>query len=427
MTAEFEYKGIWWLPDKPDEQIPGILKYSNDTGAILDLIGALPRGKYKFDFILGFTENGKSVSLYNSFELQRGFNLPGIETTKIYSNFAFIGSEHIDNSSKLKFYKSIIYLDYLDEWVNIREGFKIDQNWKDKEVTIKYKLPEGVETNIGNKFKMTLNPTAKGPSLNIVQKEAKITQRINCLFEYKRKQSFDKILENENHFERFLTLCSQRPLYPLEFILLNKDNQGKYSIKFEVFYQIPKYEKPKKDLIPFDFLVQFKKIERNFDTIINRWFDSQSSLETCYIPYFNNFFGKQLYTSDKFLNICRAIEAFHRDTIGIRDPTTRKEYHYQKRVLEIFKNGSACFNFLLKIRNKISFSEKIKNYRNDFTHSNPIMSNRNKKYLETHFLTEKLTIILTSAILQYLGLSKKEIKHMIDETSLYTHIKHKIK
>ncbi|MFC2110869.1 HEPN domain-containing protein [Bacteroidota bacterium] len=427
MTEIIEHKGIWWLPDNHSEQIHGILKYDPEEGVKLDLIGAFPRQVDKFELILGFTENGKSVTLYNSFEIQRGFNLPGMDTQKIYSNFAIVGSEHIDNLKNLKFYKSVIFLKHLDEWVNKREGFKIDQNLKEREVTIKYRLPEGIETKVGNKFKLTINPTAKGPSLNIVQKEAKITQRINCIFSYSRKKSFNDILEDISHFEQFLTLCSQRPTHPIEFYLLNKDEKGKFTKRFDIYHQITIDKTAKKDLTPFDFLVQFKPIEAKFEALINKWFSSHTNLETCYIPFFNNYFGKHLYTSDKFLNMCRALEAFHRDTIGVNDPTTGREYHYKKRIIEVFDSVRSCFNFLLKIRDKNRFADKIKNYRNDFTHSNPILLDRNKKYLETHYLTEKLTIIMSCALLHYQGLTKKEIKQRMTDTSLYSHIKYKMK
>jgi hypothetical protein len=34
-----EWAGIWWLPDAPDEQIPGVLRYEPDGGLVLSLIG----------------------------------------------------------------------------------------------------------------------------------------------------------------------------------------------------------------------------------------------------------------------------------------------------------------------------------------------------------------------------------------------------
>lgn len=35
-----EWSGLWWLPDDPDQQVPGILRYSPDDGPVLSLIGA---------------------------------------------------------------------------------------------------------------------------------------------------------------------------------------------------------------------------------------------------------------------------------------------------------------------------------------------------------------------------------------------------
>lgn len=35
-----EWAGLWWLPDDPDERIPGVLRYEPEGGLVLSLIGA---------------------------------------------------------------------------------------------------------------------------------------------------------------------------------------------------------------------------------------------------------------------------------------------------------------------------------------------------------------------------------------------------
>lgn len=427
MKNEKEFKGIWWLPENPNDEIYGTVKFSNEDGTTLDLFGSFKSNKREYEIILGFTSNGKWITLYNSFDIQKGFSRPGFDSCKIFSNFMFIGKEHLEKKSTLKFHKSSVYLKNLDEWVNKRESFKIEQNWKEKEVTINYKLPESSKIELNDNLSLTINPTSKGPSHNIVQKEVKITQRIGCNLEYKRKQNFDKILQDISHFENFLTFCSQKPTYPLEFSVIIKKPKEKQNSVFEIYYQVTKPSKIQKDLSPFDFLVYFRNIEPKFEDVIKKWFFTKDILDTCYVPYFNNYYGKQLYTTDKFLNICRAIEAFHRDTVGEIDPTTSRPYYYKKRIIEIMNDCNSSFNFLLKIRDKDKFAIKIKDFRNDFTHSNPLLNNINKKYLETHYLTEKLTIILTCAILKYLDFTNKEIKIMIENTSLYNRLKYKRK
>lgn len=427
MTNSFELKGIFWLPDVEAYQVHGILKYEPEHGVTLDIIGAFVGKKHEFDFILGFIENGKYVTLYNCFEIQRGFSLPGMNTSKIFANYALLGSYHVGKKSQLKFQMATIYLKNLDEWVNKREGFQINEDYRNNEVVIKYKLPENIVTKIEQNFKLTLNPTAKWPGWSLVQKEAKVTQRINCGIEYNNKKPFFDILEDINHFEQFLILCSQRPTYPLEFYLLNKDNEGNFSNRFDIYYKVSFENSTKKDLIPLDFLVSFNYIQGNIGNIFKSWFSTKRKLDTCYVPFFNNYYGHTLYTSDKFLNICRALEAFHRVTVGVKNPLTGSKFSYKERVIEVINLVKYCCNSIVKIRNTDSFAEKIKNYRNDFTHSNRVAFEGNKKYLEIYGLTEKLTIILSCAILYHIGISKLEIRRMIDATGLYFHLKRKKK
>lgn len=40
LGGECEWAGLWWLPDEPDHQVPGTLRYTEDGGLRLALIGA---------------------------------------------------------------------------------------------------------------------------------------------------------------------------------------------------------------------------------------------------------------------------------------------------------------------------------------------------------------------------------------------------
>jgi ApeA-like protein len=40
MMEEFEYQRYWWLPDEPEERVPGTLKFDPEGGASLNLLGS---------------------------------------------------------------------------------------------------------------------------------------------------------------------------------------------------------------------------------------------------------------------------------------------------------------------------------------------------------------------------------------------------
>jgi len=40
MIEEFEYKGKWWLLDKPEKRISSTLRFTPAEGAVLELIGS---------------------------------------------------------------------------------------------------------------------------------------------------------------------------------------------------------------------------------------------------------------------------------------------------------------------------------------------------------------------------------------------------
>jgi len=64
----FEYSGVWRLPNEPDNQISGVLRFNSVDGANLDLIGSFVPGFGKqIDYapiIHGFTTNAIKITLW---------------------------------------------------------------------------------------------------------------------------------------------------------------------------------------------------------------------------------------------------------------------------------------------------------------------------------------------------------------------------
>ena len=85
LTEVFEFNGRWWQPKGDSRQVSGTLKYSPEKGAVLllnDLIidpASLLCG-INPDIVLGITEQGEKITLYNCYGNRWKRNMPGYST-----------------------------------------------------------------------------------------------------------------------------------------------------------------------------------------------------------------------------------------------------------------------------------------------------------------------------------------------------------
>jgi hypothetical protein len=420
MTESFEYKGKWYLPDQdPKTAISGIIKFDPKEGARLELIGGFPRDKGKIQIIWGLIAGSKAVTLYNSFEISRKNILDELETADYLVSVIFIGG-WFDNEADLVFNKATSDVVYLDNWLNTIHGFKVRHDKEKPKTTIEYELPEPIEIPLPQKVQLILQPSAKGPTLRRVQKEVTITQKIQLIIQSKKKLRFRYILKELFHFQNFLTVITQKPIYPKELSVFFKVKNEKKFHEARVFYQLRSFpEKTNEYLDPKNFILLYPSIKENLISIVQTWYAKKKILEPTITPYITTFQNTTSFTSDKFLELARAIEAFDRETTGERNLI------YVKRVLRVLKKYRKAYNGVFKIKKFSTLATRIKTFRNDFTHSNPMTSRESKKYLETHYMNEKMKVVLACALLNEAGVTLETLKKGIEETVLYNHIKYR--
>jgi len=420
MTQDFQYKGFWFLPSDPKTKVAGTIYFEVKKGLTLDLIGSFPRKSKTKESIWGILEDGRYVTLSSNFEISRSFNFPGLEIAKYKSNLLFIGT-HFNANRDISFKKISVHYSYLDEWLNINSGFKkIETIPENHKISIEYELPGPIDVVLNTNTKLSINLVATPPSRSIVQKDVIIKQKAFINFNYKRKATIDNIFEDTFHFQNLLTLCLQRPAYHKEVIGYLSEKGTKMPHKIQIYFPVNHLPVIEKELHPIDILIRYRRIAPKFTDVIKSWYDKKGILETATDPFFSTYYNPYLYTTDKFLNLARSMEAFHRDTIG-GTATNRV------RFTEVFTKFSKQFNPTLKIPSKVKFINKILQYRNDYTHSNPILKSKDKRFIELHYISEKLQLIMTCALLNEHHLTAKEIIESIENTRLYTHIRHKIK
>ncbi len=447
MIEEFAYKGVWWLPDNPKEQVSGTLRFTPGEGATLDLIGSfgdIKRTNKMLDpeIILGISSDGKQITLYECFETGSTISFPGFPISSFSANSVFIGAL-FQKSEDMKFKSISVHYLHLDEWAGI-SGFELKNLWE-KEVIIKYKLPEPIQVDISNGLKISINIRATMPQHSFVQKEATIKQKTEIKIETSEDKSFEDYRKIIFHIQNFLSLGIMESVHPLAIAGLTEVNKMMIEDKahyppVEVFYTLSDIPKGHEPLHPLDMLFTFKDISNRFESFLRNWFEKKDLLEPVYNLYFGTLYNPNMYLEHRFLSLIQAIESFHQCIYGgeylpdedykvvydalvpaipeavrsdLKDRLKEylkygNEFSLRKRLKEIVDKYQEILDRF--IENKNAFIEKVVDTRNYQTHHDKELKERAAKGKDLYWLTQKLKMYLEICLLTELGFRSEEIK-----------------
>lgn len=135
MRIEEEYvkNGYFWLPEKEQLKIPGILTIKDGGYIELEVVGYFDedifnaiKGDEDLSRIIGHVEKDGLVTLDNCFYTEKNISFGGISKSKICVNKALCGVAY-DKDEQLTFNSLSFSVDCMDEWVGI-SGINISNN-----------------------------------------------------------------------------------------------------------------------------------------------------------------------------------------------------------------------------------------------------------------------------------------------------------
>jgi hypothetical protein len=404
----------------------------------------------RWSIILGFTLQGKRVTLVDCLELTTHLNFPGMPTSKIVSNLLFVGA-HFNTEDSILFDAMSASYSLLDEWLDI-SGFEIEHLWKEKELLLKYRLPKKIEVPVNDSYVLSFEFTANKPLFP--RTEAIIKQQSHIKIkpsEEKPLYFYDYIFHN---LQNLLSLATMKTVNPLSFIA-SKGTDRPQTI--DVYFRNPHYVQDKqKPHTQSDMLFTFHDIKENLVNHLVTWLNKAKLLQPVHNLYFGALYNPRMYIEHRFLSLCQAVEAYHRriysgtyqetdeyrknlyplllsaipDGIekGFRDSikarlTYLNEYSLRKRFAQILKQ----YNTLAQpiIPNLNEFTEDVINTRNFLTHYDKDLDTRAKKGEELYILTERLKFVLELCFLSEFGFKTEEVEMLIRRTNRYNYLKMK--
>lgn len=460
MIDKFEYKGIWWLPDKPEKRISGTLRFTPNEGAILELIGSFKGIKdinkmLEPEIILGISSNGKKITLHKCSETKSNISFPGLLTSSFYANEVFVGA-HFQRSEDIKFRELSIRYSYLDEWGNI-SGFNIQHHDK-KEVVIKYKQPEPIQASIGEDCKIFIDIQATYSIHSIGQKEAGVKQETYIRIKHSVEKSLDEYWNIMRHIQNFLSLGVTEPVYPLAIIGITEANKQTindklYNPPVEIYYHSPEISRAPRTLYAHDMLFTFKDISDRFEIFLKNWFEKANTLGPVYDLYFGTLYNPRMYLQHQFLSLIQAIEAYHRRKFEGKylsdddyEPIYKKfeefinklpiessfkealksklkygnEYSLRKRLKDLLEKYKGVVDDF--IENKDAFINRVVDTRNYLTHYDENLREKAVDGEQLYCVTQQLKIVIVICLLSELGFNFEEIKNLLARNRRYKYV-----
>lgn len=411
------YKGYWWLPSVPDDQVAGTLAVETDGDLRLELYGAFGQEDNGVNFerepdkvIYGrcYAPNGhmKNISLY---ECHSAINLnfsSSFPITRYSCQYALIGV-HTLSLNDAVFFEAHVSFDELVFWCPPKN---ITTCFNESKVTITFDYSDEKATldeiKIGNELILRLN---QGGSYKPDYPKVLVEQSTYLEVLKEGLSGFD-ILGTSRMFGSFLSLAM---LYPVEHgtvTLFSRDcfqtteDGRRYYHPIELVTHLYKGVSEKRIKQP-EMLFKHEDVADTFADIYKR-FCTDKSIALIWSNLIDSLEKKRVFTSNDFLVVVQALDGF-----SIR---YREEGNFMSQLTSLYDE----FKDIKRLKLTSDDLRATKGSRDYYTHILKLEKKERRYALDgaqLFNLTKKLRVLLICCMLKFLGMDNEKINSLLNK------------
>lgn len=472
MMTTNEYTGYWWLPSLQDDQVPGTIKISEKNQIRIELLGVLQKGNEtlnnendellnskKHEIILGFTKNGKLITIFQASFFGSNNNYPGINSETYNINYFLIGA-HYRKPEEMKFFKLGVRYSHLSIWTYLGgskflESFN-NQFSEDKDL-FNSDLPELTAKTTKGEVKICVGINREAQNFNLeVTKKKTSSIIIKPLTELSIEEYYRDYLYP---LQNFLTLATNQKNSVTELIVFShhgeKFNYSYYDSSEEPIKVIAGfvYEKEENNKVSPMLIFSLRDIENEFSLYIQKWLNITDEIQHICNIYFGLKYTESIgFMESYFLSIAQAVESYHRLKINTlktslkdhkerlkeiydaipekhRDWLKEKLNHSHEPTLKdrldelITIHKGIIQPFLCDANNINNLTKRIRDTRNYYTHYDQSLDGKYAKGSELFRLAQVLSFLLLSCLLNELGCTSERCVELVLRSNDYQYAK----
>jgi len=413
-----EIKGIWFLPDTPDIETAGILKYDPGQRITLELIGDLKK-RTQFDeyfdnigpfpVIHGITSEGTKISVFECYGswTVKTYSVPLTQ----YSISAFVEGKHMNNQQEALFNSIEVNLAQLLHWLG-KNAFEMKRTKVSNtyyHTSIEYNPDHQFDAtyNIEPDFELAFNVTAISKT-NFENCKIHNVATVTISYNGNALPIWD-LVSRMNIFRTFLSLGLLQSI-PYNYIKLN-EKDGDQQVTYTYLERGEKY-----NLKNEPFLYNFGRVEAKMGDMLKSWYDSTEDMFPIRVHLLNAILPKPTFHSTDFMIIAFALEGFYRRFLKSNNERTGNLISAIENILIIFKDLS----FIGKVKVTPVAVNDSRNYYAHLYRKDP--AKQILTGVELLKLSERLKVLLVLSILKHMGLDDSEIEHCVAHSDLLTKV-----
>lgn len=454
----FTERGLFWLPNKRDDEVPGTLTYDPEKGAVLELLGvfgelndALAKafGGARDDeeqVIHGVTTKGKPVSLLRAHDIHRQLPMPGIPHETWTSNQLVVGAHITSADDEAIFSKCYFRFEDIETWLEHAPFTNAVDNAA-RTVTVVAETPREVVFASHEEF--TVSSVGSLYSNNKPATHYAVDVTSQLAITAKEPRSLNWHLNRAARLQELASLCSGHYLPLTAFELRGPDQElsgGKRRMGEVYLYAqlihgsngLIDRSKRRTPMLTGPELIRFSS------NAVQLWFDQFDAFSPALRLFFTITAEHQMFTNIRLLLAIQALEVFHRRTSGDAVMTedtfetfaqtmvaaipadTSPAMREKLQTLYRFANEPTLKQRLRSIVTSLteafgerpggfdsSFIRKLVDTRNYYTHFSEELRARTFDGEGMYWAARRVVLLLTLLFLQRLDINANDIKPLL--------------
>ena len=432
INDDFQFEGIWWVPDQPDVRVAGELAYGQKDGPVLSLTGTFNPDSRGFlselvdrDVIHGSTKEGKSVSLFRALHTSRQGGLGQPVIHEVYKAHLLAIGYHFANEDEEIFTRSFVSFEDIEEWLGHRFfDLQCASNEMDFNLAINR---AGIDRRLADINGMTLSA---GSGFFTDRSNTSFTIDARCYIKVKPAQprSIGWHFSVASKLQSLASLCTGRHLpltsLSLDGPVLRYSSEHSRPAEVHVYASMthPESHKSRRFDTP---LVYASDLPDPPDAAFQKWFDSYEELSSGLYLFQTALADRAMYINARFSLAIQALEVFHRRAFpgpiipkskyseirkalvsAIPDGTTKDMREKLQSVLA-FSNEPSLKQRLRALIDEVehafgerpagydeTFVKQVVDTRNYYTHYSPELSGKTLEGAAMHYAIRRIVLLL---------------------------------